>query len=106
MADPRRKARLGQQPCDRIRKGLRLVLDQNVASGYGLDALGAKCGGDDGLAHRHRLDDFQPGAAAKPQRHDDGGGFCEMRPQVRHEAGEFDSGSVPAQATMAAASRR
>ena len=71
-------------------KAARLVLDEEVAPGDGLDPLGAQRGRDDGLAHRHGLDDLEAGAAAQPQRHHHGRGRRKVRPQVRHEAGQLD----------------
>jgi hypothetical protein len=92
LADARRQARLGQQAIHRVREGRRLVLDEKVAPGDGLDSLGAQRGRDDGLPHGHGLDDLEAGAAAQPQWHDNGCGRREVRPQVRHEAGQLDPG--------------
>ena len=73
-------------------KAARLILDEEVAPGDGLDPLGAQRGRDDGLPHRHGLDDLEAGAAAQPQRHHHGRGRRKVRPQVRHEASQLDPG--------------
>ena len=87
------KLGFGQQAVHRVREGRGLVLDEEVAPGDGLDPLGAQRGRDDGFPHRHGLDDFEAGAAAEPQRHHHGCGRRQVRPQVRHEAGQLDPGS-------------
>ena len=87
-----RQIGLGQQSVHRVREGGGLILDEEVTPRDRLDPLGTQRGRDDGLAHRHGLDDLEAGAAAQPQRHHHRSGRREMRPQVRHKAGQLDPG--------------
>jgi UDP-glucose 4-epimerase len=68
----------------------RVVRDEDVAAGDGVDALRAEAGGDDGPAHGHGLDDLEARASADAERNHDGRRRREVRAQVVDQAHHLD----------------
>ena len=66
LADLCREVGLREQTVHRAGKILRLIRDQDVASGNGLNAFCSECRRNHGLSHRHCFDDLETRATTDP----------------------------------------
>ena len=89
---PRRRESSATTACAKARGSSAMTMSLSVSHRQAFGADGRR---DDGLAHRHRLEDLEPRAAADAQRHDVDRARGDVRPDVVHAAGDLDARRRP-----------
>src|SRR5216117_627464 len=95
LAEPPAQVGVPEHAQHRLCELTRVVPDQNVLFVDRRETLATNRRADDGLTHGPRVEDFQSGAAAHPERHDVARGVAHERPDVLDVAGQLHAVSLP-----------